>query len=164
MNVIPFSSTVPYNKRTILRALRVIWFAIVPLLIISLRRAVIKPIKFVISFIPIQPHPPNVVAASIPQQVDNKLVFILWFNHGQVCSQILTKSPWINPCWERRGTNNVITRFSVYNEACWTSLCSEIRWKCKLVYDTRKEFSISLFLFVCLLLLFFFVVVGFCLV
>ena len=123
--VIPFSIIVAsYNMATILRASSVIWFAIVPLLIIFFLRAVIKPIKFAIRS-PIQPNPSRAVAASIPQQVVNKLVFILWFNHSKVCSQILTKSPWIDPCWGRRC--NVIAGFSVYHEACWTSICSEIR-------------------------------------
>ena len=110
-NVIPFSlkvasSTIP----TILPVST--WFAVVPPLIISLRRVVIKRIKFVIGF-PIQSNPPMAGSFSIPQQVVNKLVFILWFNHGKVCSHILAKSPWIVPCWRWRCTINVIARFSV---------------------------------------------------
>ena len=123
--VIPFSLKVASSKMpTILHAST--WFAIVPPLIISLRWAVIKPIKFVIGF-PIQPNPSIAGPSSIPQQVVNKLVFILWFNHGKVCSQILAKSPWIVPCWGRICTINVIARFSVCNKACWTSICSEVR-------------------------------------
>mgnify|MGYP007058656881 CR=1 FL=1 len=84
--VIPFSIRVASVKMyTILVASKVIWFAIVPLLKMFLCRAAIKPIKFVISF-PVQPNPSILDTASIPQQVVNKLVFILWFNHGQVCS------------------------------------------------------------------------------
>ena len=64
------------KMHTILVAVTVTWFASVPLLIISIRRAAIKPIKFVISF-PVQHNPSIARVASIPQQVGNKLVFIL---------------------------------------------------------------------------------------
>ena len=80
-SVIPFSFfpaviVASYNSPETLRV-TVTWFAIVPHLIISLHRAAIKPIKFVTSF-PIQPNPPIAGAGSVPQQVINKLVFILW--------------------------------------------------------------------------------------
>ena len=76
-SVIPCSIRVASVKmHTILFAVTVTWFAIVPLLIISIRRAAIKPIKFVISF-PVQHNPSIARVASIPQQVGNKFVFIL---------------------------------------------------------------------------------------
>ena len=52
---------------TILVAVTVTWFATVPLLIISIHRAAIKQIKFVISLPPIQSNPSIAGAASIPQ-------------------------------------------------------------------------------------------------
>ena len=137
-SVIPFSFfpgviVASYNSPEILHV-TVTWFAIVPHLIISLQRAAIKPIKFVISF-PIQPNPPIAGAGTVPQQVVNKLVFILCFNHDEVCSQSLTKYVWIVPCWGRGFIINIITRFSMYHEACWTSICSEVTQYCKLVLD-----------------------------
>ena len=99
--------------------------SLAPFFIISPLWAAIKPIIF-ISF-PMQPNPSMVVAASISQQVVNKLVFFLWFNHGKVCSQILAKYPWLVPCWGRRCITNVVAGFSVYQEPYWTSICSEIR-------------------------------------
>ena len=114
------------------------WLAIVPPLIISLRRAVIKPIKFVISF-PIQPNPSIAEeATSTPQQLGQKLVFILWFNHSKVCSKCLAKSSWVVPCWGR--WTYVIARLSVYHEPWWASICSEVRQQRKLVLDTRNCF------------------------
>ena len=75
-SVIPFSTMVlSFKNHTIFLASSVIWFAIIPLLKLFLHRAAIKPIKFVISF-PMQPNPSIVVAASIFQQVVNKLVFL----------------------------------------------------------------------------------------
>ena len=76
-SVIPCSIRVASVKmHIILVAVIVTWFAIVPLFIISIHRAAIKPIKFAISF-PVQPNPSIAAAASIPQQIGNKLVFIL---------------------------------------------------------------------------------------
>ena len=130
-SVIPFSFflfliPVSYNLPEIL-GVTVAWFALVPLLTISLCSAAIKPIKFVFSFPPIQSNPSIVSASSIPQQGVNKLVFILGFDHCKVCSQILTKSPWIVLCWGKRCTSNVIAWFSVHHESCWTNLCPETR-------------------------------------
>ena len=124
-SVIPFSFRyrVPsYKKPTIFLATNVLWFTPFPLLKIFLYRAVIKPIKFFISF-PMEPNPSTFLAASISQQVGNKFVFLLWFNHGKVCSQILAKYPWFVPCWGRRCISNVVAGFPVYQEACWTSIC-----------------------------------------
>ena len=124
--VIPCPIMVACSKNHAILPAFVIWFAIAPIVIISLRRAVIKPIKFVISF-PIQPNPPIAVVDRIPQQVIYKSVFILWFNHGKVCSQILTRFPGIVPYWCIRCISNVIARSSMYHEACWTSICSKVR-------------------------------------
>ena len=128
-SVTPFSIRVMvlcYKNHTIFLAFFVIWFTLLPLLKNFLHRAVIKPIKFFISF-PMQPNPSLGFAASIPQQVVNKLVFLFWFNHGKVCSQILAKCPWFVPCWGRRFISSVVAGFSVSQEACRTSICSEIR-------------------------------------
>ena len=127
-SVLPFSRrAASYNMHTILIAGTFTSFACAPILKISLFRAAIKPgIKFIISF-PMQPNPSMVVAASISQQVVNKLVFLFWFNHGKVCSQNLAEYPWFVPCWGRRCISNVVAGFSVYQEAYWTSICSEIR-------------------------------------
>ena len=126
ISVIPFSTRVGFYKmHTIINA-SFTWLAWAPILKVSYYRAAIKPIKFVISF-PMQPNPSMVVAASISQQVVNKLVFLFWFDHGKVCSQILAKYPWFIPCWGKRCISNVVAGFSVHQEACWTSICSELR-------------------------------------
>ena len=76
-SVIPFSiSVVIFKKHTIFLAFSVTWLAKAPLLKISLHRAAVKPIKSFISS-PMQTNPSMVVAASISQQVVNKLVFLL---------------------------------------------------------------------------------------
>ena len=128
ISVIPFSIMGGFHKmHTILLFTYSTWFSSAPLLKISLYRAAINPIKLVISF-PMQPNPSMVVVAIISQQVENKLVFLFWFNHGKVCSQILANYPWFVPCWCRRFISNVVAGFSVYQEACWASICSELRW------------------------------------
>ena len=112
-SVIPFSiSVVIFKKHTIFLAFRVTWLAKAPLLKISLHRAAVKPIKSFISS-PMQTNPSMVVAASISQQIENKLVFLFWFDHGKVCSQILAKYPWYVPCWGRRCISNVVAGFPV---------------------------------------------------
>ena len=126
-SVIPFSIRGVFHKmHTILFFSISTWFASAPILKISLHRAAIKPIEFLISF-SIQPNPSMVVTASISQQVENKLVFLLRFKHGKVCSQMLAKYPGFVPCWGRGCISNVVAGFSVYQEAWWTSICSEIR-------------------------------------
>ena len=114
-----------YKMHTIINAFFT-WLAWAPLVKVSFYGAAIKPIKFVISF-PMQPNPSMVVAATISQQFVYKLVFLFWFDHGKVCSQILAENPWFVPCWGRRCISNVVAGFSVHQEACWTSICSEIR-------------------------------------
>ena len=136
----------------------VAWFAIVPLLKISLCSAAIKPIKFLIIFLPIQSNPSIVGATSIPQQVVNKFVFILGFDHCKVCSQILTKSPWIVPCWGRRCTSNVIALKSLLGDKTVAYIrIQQKRWflsiTCKLFFFLLF-FGFFLFVFVCFLLFF----------
>ena len=75
-SVIPFSSRfASYHMHTILIAGTFTSFEFAPIHKISLLWAAIKPIKFVISF-PMQPNPSIAFAASVSQQVVNKLVFL----------------------------------------------------------------------------------------
>ena len=122
ISVIPFATISLSHKMYTFLIFSFFWFSSAPFLKISLHRAAIKPIKLFISF-PMQPNPSIVVVASISQQVVNKLVFLFWFNHGKVCSQILANYPWFLPCWGGRFISNVVAGFSVYQEACWASIC-----------------------------------------